>query len=235
MARSRRPERDKACQLWLESRKTRALKDIAAELGVSDVQVRKWKSQDDWEGKDKGTLPKRVKGNVPKKKRERGGQPGNRNAEGHGAPLRNKNNFKHGIYERVLYTSLTPEEQEIMDDRQIEVENELLMDIGLCNVKIARLMKRIKELENSAGGLVISGVTHSKGTYMGSTTESRTTTTVASYELYLKYNNELERTRKGKERCLAELYKIRKERESKDENSVENDGTVKIKIGEDIF
>ena len=43
MARPRSPNRDKAYQLWLESGKTRQLKEIAAELGVSEEQVRKWK------------------------------------------------------------------------------------------------------------------------------------------------------------------------------------------------
>lgn len=54
MARPRSPNRDKAYQLWLESGKTRQLKEIAAELGVSEEQVRKWKNKDHW---DKVTLP----------------------------------------------------------------------------------------------------------------------------------------------------------------------------------
>ena len=43
LARSRKPEREKALRLWLESGKKRELKSIAAELGVADSQVRKWK------------------------------------------------------------------------------------------------------------------------------------------------------------------------------------------------
>ncbi|EOS75679.1 MAG: terminase small subunit [Lachnospiraceae bacterium] len=54
MARPRSPSRDKAKQLWLESGKSRLLKDIAEELQVSEEQVRKWKNQDRW---DKVTLP----------------------------------------------------------------------------------------------------------------------------------------------------------------------------------
>ena len=64
MPRPRSPDRDRAYQLWLESGKKKLLKDIAAELGVSEVQVRKWKNQDKW---DKGTLPK-GKSNVTKSK-----------------------------------------------------------------------------------------------------------------------------------------------------------------------
>lgn len=64
MARPRSPSRDKARQLWLESGKSRLLKDIAEELQVSEEQVRKWKNQDKW---DKVTLPN-VNGNVTKYK-----------------------------------------------------------------------------------------------------------------------------------------------------------------------
>ena len=46
MARPRSPSRDKAKQLWLDSGKKRMLKDIAAELQVSEEHVRKWKNQD---------------------------------------------------------------------------------------------------------------------------------------------------------------------------------------------
>lgn len=108
LARSRRPERDKAFQLWLESGKTRALKNIATELGVTDVQVRKWKSQDNWNEQSKGTLSKGTlpKRNVPKQKKLRGAQPGNQNAKGHGAPRGNKNNFKHGLYEELYWDNL---------------------------------------------------------------------------------------------------------------------------------
>lgn len=60
MAKPRSPNRDKAHQLWLESGKKQQLKDIAAELHVSEEQVRKWKNQDKW---DKVTLPN-ANGNV---------------------------------------------------------------------------------------------------------------------------------------------------------------------------
>jgi phage terminase small subunit len=67
MARARSPSRDKAFELWKESGGTRLLKDIAAELNVTDTQVRKWKNQDKWEEQLKGnvTITKR---NVTNKK-----------------------------------------------------------------------------------------------------------------------------------------------------------------------
>ena len=73
MARERSPQRDKSFEIWKSSGGTMKLKDIAAELGVSDIQIRKWKNQDRWEEQlqqAKVTLPNRnsnvtnEKGNV---------------------------------------------------------------------------------------------------------------------------------------------------------------------------
>lgn len=57
MARVRSPNRDKAFEIYKLNNREILLKDIAAQLGVNDTQVRKWKSQDKWEEKLKGTLP----------------------------------------------------------------------------------------------------------------------------------------------------------------------------------
>ncbi|WP_164670953.1 terminase small subunit [Virgibacillus doumboii] len=56
MPRKRDPRRDKAFELWKESKGKRKLKDIAAELEISDSQIRKWKSQDKWNDKLKGNV-----------------------------------------------------------------------------------------------------------------------------------------------------------------------------------
>lgn len=60
---ARSPLRDKAFELWQASGRERLLKDIAAELGVSESQIRKWKSQDQWESTPMIPLPSR-RGNV---------------------------------------------------------------------------------------------------------------------------------------------------------------------------
>lgn len=98
MPRQRSPKRDLAYRLWLESDKKRKLKDIAAELEVSESQVRKWKNQDNW----KGNVTNKAKGNVTKR---RGGQPGNKNAvggAGGAAPLNNNNAEKFGFFSKYL-------------------------------------------------------------------------------------------------------------------------------------
>lgn len=58
MARERSPARAEAEKLYLASKGTMKLVDIAAELNLKDSQIRKWKSQDKWDNKLKGALPK---------------------------------------------------------------------------------------------------------------------------------------------------------------------------------
>lgn len=99
MPRQRSPKRDLAYQLWLESDGKRKLKDIAAELEVSETQIRKWKNQDNWNG----NVTNKAKGNVTKRKR--GAQPGNKNAvggAGGAAPLNNNNAEKFGFFRKHL-------------------------------------------------------------------------------------------------------------------------------------
>lgn len=61
MARQRSPARDEAERLYLDSKGTMKLVDIAATLNLKDSQIRKWKSQDNWDNKlnsnSKGALP----------------------------------------------------------------------------------------------------------------------------------------------------------------------------------
>lgn len=64
MARERSPLRDKAKELYINSKGTMKLVDIAEQLNLKDNQIRKWKSQDKWDSELKGT----PKGTLPKKK-----------------------------------------------------------------------------------------------------------------------------------------------------------------------
>ena len=67
MARVRSPNRDKAFEIYKLNNGEILLKDIATQLGVKDTQIRKWKSQDKWEEKIKGTLPKNKRNVINKK------------------------------------------------------------------------------------------------------------------------------------------------------------------------
>jgi phage terminase small subunit len=78
MPRQRSPNRDKAKDMYLNSKGKVVLKEIAAELGVSDTQIRKWKNQDKWDDILKGTLPKQKgtkKSNATNKKANKKKEP----------------------------------------------------------------------------------------------------------------------------------------------------------------
>jgi len=120
MARARSPNRDKAFEIWKASEGTLLLKDIAAELGVKDSQIRKWKNQDKWEDSLKGNVTK-PKRNVTNKK---GAPKGNKNAVGHGAPKGNSNAETHGFFSKFL----PPETLEIMQQMNERSPADLIWD-----------------------------------------------------------------------------------------------------------
>lgn len=71
MGRERSPDRDKAKEIYLKSKGTIKLKDIAMKLGLADTQIRKWKSIDRWDDELKGTLPIKKSNVTNKKKKEK--------------------------------------------------------------------------------------------------------------------------------------------------------------------
>lgn len=97
MARQRNPLRDEAYKLWIDSDKKKPLKDIAEELGVSASTVRKWKSEDKWDGDKKRS--------APNQKERYDSMRGNNNAKGNSGgkpPPRNKNAVSHGLFANWL-------------------------------------------------------------------------------------------------------------------------------------
>lgn len=96
MPKQRSPDSYKAEEMYKQGMK---LVEIASQLNVSEGTVRSWKNRYNFDGKSNTTLQKNNR-NVAKKKR--GGQPGNKNAVGHGAPRGNQNATKHGLFSRYL-------------------------------------------------------------------------------------------------------------------------------------
>ena len=155
MPRARSPKRDEAHQIWLASDGKMKLKDIAADLGVSETQVRKWKNQDKWNG----NVTNQMNGNVTKQKR--GAPKGNKNAVGHGAPKGNQNAVKHGLFSRYL-----PEDtREIFFSLDSEDPLDLLWDqIKLAYTAIMRAQqimhvqdqadKTIEKVEEKDGNVI---------------------------------------------------------------------------------
>ena len=73
-------------------------KDIADKYGVSLNTVKSWKVRHKWDKKSMHTKSEKV----CTQKKKHGGQPGNKNAVGHGAPKRNKNAEKFGFFSKYL-------------------------------------------------------------------------------------------------------------------------------------
>lgn len=134
MAKQTNETKEKAKQIYLDSEGLAKPAEIAESLGINPAQVRKWKCVDKWEEELK---------NKPKK---RGGQKGNQNAKGHGAPLRNKNAETHGAYSTVYFDELTPEEKTLIESVTLDTQENTLRELQTLIAKEKDLEKRIKEL-----------------------------------------------------------------------------------------
>lgn len=79
-------------------------KEIAEKYGVTINTVKSWKTRYQWSRGDKKGVHTKKKKVCTQKQREKGGQPGNRNAVGHGGtgPPGNKNAEKYGFFSKYL-------------------------------------------------------------------------------------------------------------------------------------
>ena len=140
MARERSPERDKARQLWLDSDGQMSPKEVAEAVGVKPEQVRKWKSVDRWQAALEEQQPKR----------KRGGQPGNKNAAGAGAPLGNKNAETHGAYSAVRLCDLPDKQRQYIESITLDTETNMLAELQLLIAKEADLQNKISAIEKGS-------------------------------------------------------------------------------------
>lgn len=141
MARPRNPKRDEAMSIWLKYKGDKPLVDIAKQLEVSASTIRKWKSQDKWADKLKGSVP------ISKRSAPFDSLKDNKNAAGNSggsAPPGNKNALTTGQYETIMLDQLSDDEQEIFegvtDDPLVTINTE----IHLLKVREYRINKRIK-------------------------------------------------------------------------------------------
>lgn len=156
MARARSPDSIEAEKLYKSGM---SLVKIAAQLGVPDGTVRRWKSTQDWDGK-KANVRNGEKPNA----RKRGGQPGNKNAKGHGGtgPPGNQNALKHGGYSQIFWDTLSEKEKELIETMEKTPEQMLLDEISLLTVREHRIMTRIKYYQDLKGGLALESVLRSE-------------------------------------------------------------------------
>lgn len=141
MARAPDPKAAQAKEMFLAGKK---LIEIAETLGVPEGTVRCWKNRYGW---GNAALQK-DKCNVAKK---RGGQPGNKNAVGHGGtgPPGNKNAVTTGEFETLLFDCLDLDERRLADAVPADKEQLLLQEIRLLTVREHRMLKRIDDLQKS--------------------------------------------------------------------------------------
>ena len=138
MARERNPERDKARRIWLDSGGTLTARQVAEQVGAKPEQVRKWKSLDSWAAElEAQKLP-----------RKRGGQPGNKNAAGAGAPHGNRNAETHGAYSTVRLADLPDEQREYIESITLDTGTNMLSELQLLIAKEADLQSKIAKIEN---------------------------------------------------------------------------------------
>lgn len=134
----RSPNREKAYEIYREHEGNIENRRIAEMLQVSEKTVGGWKCKDAWNKKMNGVLQTEER-STPKRK---GGQPGNKNAVGHGGtgPPGNKNAVTHGTYETIYLQALPEEERAIFD--AIEETDRLDGEIRILRLKLTRLLSR---------------------------------------------------------------------------------------------
>lgn len=155
MPRPRDPNRDRAFEIYQQSDGTIDLVEITSQLNLPPGTVRGWKSKDDWDLKMNGAFHKnteRSEKSMECSKRMKGGQPGNRNAVGHGdtGPLGNKNAVTTGEFEALLFDCLTQDEKRLVQAVPNDKELLLLREIKLLTIRERRMLKRIDDLKRTA-------------------------------------------------------------------------------------
>ena len=115
LPRSRNPNRDKAFEIYKDHGGKITNREIASILSVDEKVIAVWKNRDKWNVVQQSSECCTT--------RKRGGQIGNKNAEGHGGtgPPRNKNAEKHGFFSRYLPKETFSIIQEIEQKSQLDI------------------------------------------------------------------------------------------------------------------
>lgn len=147
MAKPRHPMRAAVKEKYIETFGKISTSELAEMAGVSQTQIRKWKSADDW----KSELNKALK---PR----RGGQRGNKNATGHGAPKGNTNAEKHGAYSEPRLDKMTKEQLDEINNTTLDTELNLLNELRTLIAKRIDLERRINALDADENDLYLDRV-----------------------------------------------------------------------------
>lgn len=137
MPRARDPDRDNAFEIYKEHDGKIELIKIAEMLDRPPGTIRGWKNKDSWDDRLNGTLQKKK---AERSKRKRGGQPGNKNAVGHGAPAGNKNAETHGFFSKYLPEETFAIMQEIQEKDPIDLLWENIVIQYTAIIRAQRIM-----------------------------------------------------------------------------------------------
>lgn len=222
--------------------------DISKKLGIPEGTIRSWKNRGKWGEKySKKNLCNVAKneagGNATLQKKKRGGQPGNRNAEGSkggSAPLRNKNAETHGAFSKVYWDALDEDELDLIDDMDDAEEQQLIMQLQMFSVRERRLMRSIKkyrELETENHGLAVKAVSKTKkledvtdfdgksvcdGKYK-KVTETSATHTESVMNSIMTLEAELTKVQRAKTKAIEALSRLRTESQKMKNGETGND------------
>lgn len=199
MPKVRSPDCEKAEKLFKENCGKMSLKEIAEKVGVSESTVRSWKNRYKWNATPQKNECNANSKNVAKNKR--GGQIGNKNAKG------NQNNYRHGIYVKLISQSFDRDELEVYQNMDFNAEERLINYINMGDIQISRFLKDIKKAYELPNSLVLKGMSKTK-----EDKEKQTIDMTAAYELILKYNDAIEKTKKQNIKCIETIEKLRIER-----------------------
>jgi uncharacterized protein YjcR len=154
MARARNPNREKAKEIWLTSGGRKKLKEIAEELGCSDSQIRKWKSQDKWDEELKRNALN-DNSNVTNETERYQSAKGNQNAKGNSGnpnakpPPYNKNAVSHGLFAKWLPDDTRELLQEIYSSEPADIIWNNIMIQYTAIIRSQRIMFVQNELDTT--------------------------------------------------------------------------------------
>ena len=206
LPRHRDPKREQAKQIWLDGQGEIKLKDIASQLGITDGQIRKWKSLDKWETDAKSNVPN-PNSNVPKRS---GAPKGNTNAIGNisGGPVGNKKAVTTGERETISWDMLDDDERLIYTTINTDELVAIDRTIRMMEIRERRMLKRIKELQDGANMVMSAAVETNQSSKQFGDSDGRTTTLESSVDRIQRIEEALTRVQEKKGKYIELRSKL---------------------------
>lgn len=218
-------EKIKAKKLFIQGVKPR---EISEKLNISYSTLRSWISRGKWKDEkignkeDVATKNKMLRQNKKDVATKNKASP--KKTKRVPALDNNKLAVKHGAYERIMYSTMTEEEIDLISDaNRYDELMELEREKDILTVREFKYMRLINTLRNSDKDLIVVGAdrrateTFHKGTIdtwdFKEETKEINTRTVYAFELINKYESELTRIQKQRAKVISEMAKIKHERE----------------------